>query len=614
MVLEGRRWRGLWILLCLFGAVVAFPAVAGEAQLIRGGEFLADPSPALPDDADPRWRPVTLPDIWRHERFTSGTAGWYRFRIDLPDSVPDALWALHFTRLAINAAAYVNRVPVGDGGRFVEPMSFHTVHDLLFAIPAPLLHRGENRIHLYLSGYPGFTLLLPFEVGPLTPLRAVHEHRVLWQNRAAFGLMLLTITAAVFGLTLWRRNRNQTVYLWFGLTAAFWSIFYANLAFVTWPLPGYQRLALLHSAIVWSCAAQLVFVHRFLDQQRPRLERLALWVAVLATAGNFSGSWWMLRYAGTGFDLLAMASIVYCAGFAALSWRRGHGADAALICIGLLLQLLLALNDFLPILLGSDRQYRSTLFVMPFAALVFIYAMAWRLVDRSLAVRRQMEQFNRELEARFTTAKDSLEQAMDQRYELEREQAKLEERERIHRDLHDDLGAKLLTLIHSLDDPANVELARSALAELREVVSLNPEDSVSLRGALSEMKTEAQQRTAAVDRRLEWHYPPDCDAIDVPTGFVFHLARLLREAVRNALSHGNGGVVAIRFQIVDEGLLLQVEDQGPGLEGSRPGHGMRSMTVHAGLLFGELRWMALDGGGTRVEFCAPLPPVTSPAI
>ena len=67
--------------------------------------------------------------------------------------------------------------------------------------------------------------------------------------------------------------------------------------------------------------------------------------------------------------------------------------------------------------------------------------------------------------------------------ELEKEHAVTEERERIYRDLHDDVGAKLLSLVYRAQRPEDADLARSALRDLREVVSCTGADRFSLEEA-----------------------------------------------------------------------------------------------------------------------------------
>ena len=52
-----------------------------------------------------------------------------------------------------------------------------------------------------------------------------------------------------------------------------------------------------------------------------------------------------------------------------------------------------------------------------------------------------------------------------------REQAASQERERIYSDLHDDLGAKLLSLVYRAESPVQADLARAILQDLRDVVT-----------------------------------------------------------------------------------------------------------------------------------------------
>ena len=45
------------------------------------------------------------------------------------------------------------------------------------------------------------------------------------------------------------------------------------------------------------------------------------------------------------------------------------------------------------------------------------------------------------------------------------------ERRRIYRDIHDDIGSKLLTLLHTLGDSAQADQVREIMQDLRDVVS-----------------------------------------------------------------------------------------------------------------------------------------------
>ncbi|AXQ29870.1 hypothetical protein D0B54_14815 [Solimonas sp. K1W22B-7] len=583
-------------------------AAAGETLQLLSGEFLPETSMRLPDDDDPRWRPARLPDHWEQPgRVEEGSSGWYRFRVEAP-ARPGQPWGLYFLRGGINLAAYFNRSFVGDGGRFDEPMAFNANRPLLFTLPEKMLAAdGHNLVHVYLRGYPHFVGMFPFEAGPLRELQPRHELRSLLQTQVGFGLMVLTLGSALFSFTLYLRNRDQTLYLWFALCAAGWSIFGANMSVRDLPLPGRYWLALVHSSIDWACALQLMFVHRFLGLRRPRVEGLMLALAAAGTLFNFLGGWWTLRYVGSVFNLISLLSLVYCVIFAFGRRKVSGRGDVTMLCAGLLLQLLFAGHDYGLTVTRSAEWYRHSIFMMHFVVPLFLTVLGWRILDRSLVARRDVEDANLQLETRVAAARRALEQAFERRCELERQQAMLEERERIHRDLHDDLGAKLLTLIHSGDSEATVELARAALADLREVVSLNPEDVVNLRGVLAEMEAEALQRALRAQCRLRWDYPQDCCHLEVPSGFAFHLARILREAVSNGLRHGAAAQIGVAFRLVHGEFEMRIADDGCGLEGSQPGVGMRGMCARAEALRGRIHWRRGEAGGTVVELLAPLP-------
>ncbi|HEX4871583.1 MAG TPA: ATP-binding protein [Nevskiaceae bacterium] len=191
-----------------------------------------------------------------------------------------------------------------------------------------------------------------------------------------------------------------------------------------------------------------------------------------------------------------------------------------------------------------------------------------------------------------------------------RREAAEAERQRIFQDLHDDVGAKLLTLIHRLEDPLQADLARAVLQDLRDVVSRTRDVSGSLLEVLAQIRDETEQRLDLARVALDWQQPRELPDPPLDQAQALHLFRILREAVSNALRHAQPQHLRIRARVVAGELMLDVTDDGPGVEGLRSGQGTRGMQARAEQLHGSIAWDPGTTGGTKVVLRFPLPAST----
>jgi signal transduction histidine kinase len=195
---------------------------------------------------------------------------------------------------------------------------------------------------------------------------------------------------------------------------------------------------------------------------------------------------------------------------------------------------------------------------------------------------------------------------------LRRAEIIAEERERIFGDLHDDIGAKLLELVHTATTPQQADLARTALQDLRDVVSRSRGAPGTLCQVLGEMRAEAESRLAVGAVALDWQQADDLPDPELDHGHALHLYRIVREAISNALRHAGPGRVRIRVAALgDEELLLDITDDGPEpwQPGEGDGQGTRGMRQRAGKLHGSIDWNRGTTGGTKVVLRVPLPSV-----
>ncbi|HVT37262.1 MAG TPA: ATP-binding protein, partial [Nevskiaceae bacterium] len=92
-------------------------------------------------------------------------------------------------------------------------------------------------------------------------------------------------------------------------------------------------------------------------------------------------------------------------------------------------------------------------------------------------------------------------------------------------------------------------------------------------------------------------------------GHALHLFRIMREAVTNALRHGQATRVRVRVKRHAAMLMMDVADDGPGapLPDADPGRGMENMKARAAELHGTIAWNPATSGGTKVVLQFPMP-------
>ena len=190
-----------------------------------------------------------------------------------------------------------------------------------------------------------------------------------------------------------------------------------------------------------------------------------------------------------------------------------------------------------------------------------------------------------------------------------REQATLQERERIYSDLLDDLGAKLLSLVYKAENPVQADLARAILQDLRDVVTRSRGTPGTLGDVLADIRGEAAQRLAAVGIALRWDEADDLPDPMLDTGHALHLHRIVREAISNTIRHAQARQLRVRVRASQGELLLDLTDDGSGVPSVvAAGAGMRNMRTRAGELEGRIDWAPGTEGGAKVLLRMPLEP------
>jgi signal transduction histidine kinase len=182
------------------------------------------------------------------------------------------------------------------------------------------------------------------------------------------------------------------------------------------------------------------------------------------------------------------------------------------------------------------------------------------------------------------------------------EQGRSEERLRIAQDLHDDIGARLLTLMYQAPNAEIEEYIRHTIQDLKTLTRGLATQSHSLSEAAGEWKRDLSQRLAAARCELDWHMHQDTD-ITLTMVQWSGLTRIMRELVSNAISHAKAKRVQVKLRLENDRLSLSVEDDGVGREPATWSHGLGLGGVRKRVkqLGGNVRWLEVDPKGIRVE-------------
>lgn len=205
--------------------------------------------------------------------------------------------------------------------------------------------------------------------------------------------------------------------------------------------------------------------------------------------------------------------------------------------------------------------------------------------------------------------------------------AREEERRRLRRDLHDELGPSLAgsmmkvgaarNLIASDPDRASVLLAglegdvRGMIEEIRRIArDLRPPalDELGLVGVLR-MRI-ASFETGSDDGRLRVSFDGPDDLLGLPAAVEVAALRIALEALTNVARHSRASTARISLAMDGAWLVLVVTDDGIGFaDRGSPGIGLTSMRQRADELGGSLRVEPAESGGTRVTARLPVAPL-----
>jgi two-component system sensor histidine kinase UhpB len=567
---------------------------------------------------------AALPDEWALTRPGYQGSVWYRFHFEKPaQASAETLLAAYIDRACSRVEVHLNGQLLYRAGRVNEPVSRQCYQSHAVPLPHFLLRSGDNQLDLKVSGYPLEQVsarqraggLGAVRIGDWSELRDRHDEQMFWAVTVSqiIGGILVVLGAFALGMA-WVRRLGYLVY--FGLLTLTWAVLTGRLWLTGLPLSN----TAVEISLACLFAPMSLFGVKFLlgyaghgrhgpqEVRRERLINRVLWGQVLLmplslTLGQshlfmLSRLWYLV------FALEVLAAIVYFLWYAGRSRRAEFwlmsgtlGVVAALVGIELVFQQGLV----------QVWGWHGTYFVMP----ILFAAVSFRLIQVYARALQTAEGARAQLERRVHEISGEIERNFTQIAELRVEQIAEKERKRIAADLHDDLGAKLLTIVHTSESDRISTLAREALEEMRLSVRGLTGRPMRLPDALADWRAEVVMRLGQAGIEVEWHHPDDIMDEPLSARTYVQTTRIIREAVSNIIKHSQASHVVIQTEVGAHDFQIVVQDNGKGipleLDGRLDrGHGMASMKHRAKQLNGQCLVESGPGFGTVIRMTLPL--------
>ncbi len=497
----------------------------------------------------------------------------------------------------------------------VQASTFNGRTSMMFRIPP-----GTTRVSVELQTMPyipsGIALA---ELGPFAVMLPLQMQSYNEQSGGMTIISLGTGLIGIFSIVLWRTRQVDRFIFWFGLMCLMWGVrgyFYASEVVKLPPLV----FELINPFTVGLFAITCLQTTQLLLQRSTVKHNrfFAVAAATLVTSYAMSLATGMgaasVRAASFAFGLLILNYTVY------FIWRERAQLGlwrAMLIVAGFAALIAASYHDIL-IVAGLLPPERISLILVGFTALLAAYAVVCaHFVIRTL---NQAEASNEQLELRVQEKTQELAHSYEKLRSFEVTQAQAQERERLLRDMHDGVGAQLMTALRGLergvlDKDAISNALQDGLDDLRMLMdNADPQSTFSDR--LAAWRSRWDARLGLLGIQLHWQLGDDLDGLTLSGDTALQLLRVVQEACTNVLKHAQATAIWLTakrsMRPEGEALFIEIRDNGQGFatsSASARGRGLANMRFRAKQIGAELAIESPPGTehGCCVQLWLPLP-------
>ena len=196
-----------------------------------------------------------------------------------------------------------------------------------------------------------------------------------------------------------------------------------------------------------------------------------------------------------------------------------------------------------------------------------------------------------------------------------------EQRLRISRDLHDNIGAQLTFIISSIDNlkygfdikddalnsklNAISEFTSATIYELRDTIWAMNKNEISLEDLQTRISNFVEKANASAEHiQFDFNYDPaENGQLKFSSVEGMNIYRIIQESVNNAIKYAEAGFIEVKFTPKKEGVEICITDDGKGfdLEKTNLGNGIANMKKRASDIAATLHLFSQAGQGTVVR-------------
>jgi signal transduction histidine kinase len=489
---------------------------------------------------------------------------------------------------------------------------------LMVKLPMNEIEPGKA-IEVYLAvpfreaqGYAVGSLYL----GPLSSIGPLFDTRVFLQESLPRAALLVSLLLGAMSFHVWLARRSESPHLLMALTSVAWFICNLQFFFDFSHDEGIARWfgALVDAAISWLVPLIFVFAFRFDYRSFPWTEKLLLGYALMMTVITLPFWPWGV----TALLLQHYLDLAIAVGGATfVTWLavNGGGLEFRLICLALWSIPVLGAHDLLYM---TSQRGPDGIYLFPYATLIVFGSFMYSIQRRYIHAMDGIESVNASLDRRLREREAELEIKHRELNNAGRQQALLQERQRLMRDMHDGIGSRLMSSLAVIDrgglDSKRVAMVlRECMDDLKLVIdSLEPiaHDLVTL---LATLRFRLGARLELAGVRIVWDVRdiPPLPWLEPPE--ALEILHIFQEALTNVLKHADASQVHIstRTSITESGLpgvVVAIADDGTGIlpNGVPGGRGLRNMHERAVRLEGRLTVYPNETQGTVVTLELPI--------